>query len=126
MSAGGGVCEGNSRVGHRAATSTARRSSKTKLIADNLQLGQRLEAQLKVKREALAGLERQASDLFERERLAEELGALEEAITMASLLQARMLAAALEDDPRFLDRITQARESLRAGRGVRIEDLPAG
>ena len=28
----------------------------------------------------------------------------------------------LEDDPRFLRRIEQARESLRAGRGVRLED----
>ena len=29
----------------------------------------------------------------------------------------------LEDDPRFLRRIEQARESLRAGRGVRLEDI---
>jgi len=29
----------------------------------------------------------------------------------------------LENDPRFLRRVEQARESLRAGRGVRIEDL---
>jgi hypothetical protein len=29
----------------------------------------------------------------------------------------------LEDDPRFLRRIEQARSSLRAGRGVRLEDL---
>jgi len=29
----------------------------------------------------------------------------------------------LENDPRFLARIAVARESLRAGRGVRIEDL---
>jgi len=29
----------------------------------------------------------------------------------------------LENDPRFLRRIEQARESLRAGRGVRLEDL---
>jgi prevent-host-death family protein len=29
----------------------------------------------------------------------------------------------LENDPRFLDRIQSARESLRAGRGVRLEDL---
>jgi len=29
----------------------------------------------------------------------------------------------LENDPRFLARIEAARESLRAGRGVRIEDL---
>jgi prevent-host-death family protein len=28
----------------------------------------------------------------------------------------------LENDPRFLRRIEQARKSLRAGRGVRIED----
>ena len=30
----------------------------------------------------------------------------------------------LETDPRFLSRIAKARESLRAGRGVRLEDLP--
>ena len=29
----------------------------------------------------------------------------------------------LEHDPRFLQRIEQARNSLRAGRGVRLEDL---
>jgi hypothetical protein len=29
----------------------------------------------------------------------------------------------LENDPRFLHRIEQARRSLRAGRGVRLEDL---
>src|SRR3954467_12107403 len=29
----------------------------------------------------------------------------------------------LEHDPRFLRRIAQARESLQAGRGVRLEDL---
>ena len=29
----------------------------------------------------------------------------------------------LENDPRFLRRIEQARESLRAGRGVKLEDL---
>ncbi len=29
----------------------------------------------------------------------------------------------LENDPRFLQRIEQARRSLRAGRGVRIEDI---
>jgi prevent-host-death family protein len=29
----------------------------------------------------------------------------------------------LENDPRFLRRIDQARESLRAGRGIRLEDL---
>lgn len=29
----------------------------------------------------------------------------------------------LENDPRFLDRIASARESLRAGRGVKLEDL---
>jgi prevent-host-death family protein len=31
----------------------------------------------------------------------------------------------LENDPRFLDRITQARSSLRAGRGMRLEDIPS-
>ena len=30
----------------------------------------------------------------------------------------------LDTDPRFLSRIAKARESLRAGRGVRLEDLP--
>ncbi len=30
----------------------------------------------------------------------------------------------LENDPRFLERIEQARKSLRAGRGIRLEDLP--
>lgn len=30
----------------------------------------------------------------------------------------------LENDPRFLARITNARESLRAGKGMRIEDVP--
>jgi prevent-host-death family protein len=29
----------------------------------------------------------------------------------------------LEHDPRFLKRIDQARESLRAGRGTRLEDI---
>jgi antitoxin (DNA-binding transcriptional repressor) of toxin-antitoxin stability system len=31
----------------------------------------------------------------------------------------------LENDPRFLDRIASARASLRAGRGVRLEDVTA-
>ena len=30
----------------------------------------------------------------------------------------------LEHDPRFLARIADARESLREGQGIRIEDLP--
>ena len=30
----------------------------------------------------------------------------------------------LENDPRFLERIDQARKSLRAGRGTRLEDVP--
>ena len=30
----------------------------------------------------------------------------------------------LENDPRFLARIERARASLRAGRGVKLEDLP--
>ena len=29
----------------------------------------------------------------------------------------------LENDPRFLQRIASARQSLRAGKGIRIEDL---
>jgi len=29
----------------------------------------------------------------------------------------------LENDPRFLKRIAQARDSLRAGKGVRLEDI---
>jgi prevent-host-death family protein len=32
----------------------------------------------------------------------------------------------LENDPRFLKRIEKARESLRAGRGVRLESLKSG
>lgn len=31
---------------------------------------------------------------------------------------------AVENDPRFLKRIEEARASLRAGRGVRLEDIP--
>jgi prevent-host-death family protein len=31
----------------------------------------------------------------------------------------------LENDPRFLRRIEQARESLRAGRGIKLEDVEA-
>ena len=31
----------------------------------------------------------------------------------------------LEHDPRFLDRIEKARRSLRAGRGIRLEDVKA-
>ena len=30
----------------------------------------------------------------------------------------------LENDPRFLKRVAQARKSLKAGRGVRLEDIP--
>jgi prevent-host-death family protein len=30
----------------------------------------------------------------------------------------------LENDPRFLQRIEQARKSLIAGRGIRLEDVP--
>ena len=30
----------------------------------------------------------------------------------------------LENDPRFLERVDQARKSLRAGRGIRLEDVP--
>jgi prevent-host-death family protein len=30
----------------------------------------------------------------------------------------------LENDPRFLERIEQARRSLKAGRGIRLEDMP--
>ena len=30
----------------------------------------------------------------------------------------------LENDPRFLERIERARQSLRAGAGTRLEDLP--
>jgi prevent-host-death family protein len=32
----------------------------------------------------------------------------------------------LENDPRFLKRVEQARESLRAGRGVRLDNLKVG
>jgi prevent-host-death family protein len=30
----------------------------------------------------------------------------------------------LENDPRFLERVEQARRSLKAGRGIRLEDVP--
>jgi prevent-host-death family protein len=30
----------------------------------------------------------------------------------------------LENDPRFLERVEQARKSLRAGRGIPLEDVP--
>ena len=30
----------------------------------------------------------------------------------------------LENDPRFLERVEQARKNLRAGRGTRLEDVP--
>jgi prevent-host-death family protein len=30
----------------------------------------------------------------------------------------------LENDPRFLKRVEQARKSLKAGRGIRLEDMP--
>jgi prevent-host-death family protein len=30
----------------------------------------------------------------------------------------------LENDPRFLEHIASARQSLRSGKGIRIEDLP--
>jgi prevent-host-death family protein len=30
----------------------------------------------------------------------------------------------LENDPRFLERVEQARKSLRAGRGIRLKDVP--
>lgn len=30
----------------------------------------------------------------------------------------------LENDPRFLERIEHARRSLKAGRGIRLEDMP--
>jgi len=35
----------------------------------------------------------------------------------------RRKRTSLEDDPRFLRRIAKARKSLRAGRGVRLEDV---
>ena len=30
----------------------------------------------------------------------------------------------LENDPRFLERVEQARRSLKAGRGIRLENMP--
>jgi len=30
----------------------------------------------------------------------------------------------LENDPRFLERVEQARKSLKAGQGIRLEDMP--
>lgn len=32
----------------------------------------------------------------------------------------------LENDPRFLSRIAQARKSLERGRGIKLEDIPGG
>lgn len=32
----------------------------------------------------------------------------------------------LEHDPRFLQRVARARASLAAGKGIKLEDLPAG
>ena len=32
----------------------------------------------------------------------------------------------LENDPRFLDRVERARKNLKAGRGVRLEDVKTG
>jgi hypothetical protein len=44
--------------------------------------------------------------------------------TLASRRKYRgRLPAGFEDDPRFLRRIEKARKSLRAGRGLRLEDL---
>jgi hypothetical protein len=37
----------------------------------------------------------------------------------------KTLDARLENDPRFLRRVENARKSLRAGRGVRLEDVKA-
>ena len=36
------------------------------------------------------------------------------------------IAYRLECDPRYLERISKARESLRAGKGVRLEDVVVG
>jgi hypothetical protein len=44
-------------------------------------------------------------------------------VLIGSRSQDDWLDYGLENDPRFLRRIEQARKSLRAGRGVRIEDL---
>ena len=30
----------------------------------------------------------------------------------------------LENDPRFLDRVEKARQSLQGGRGIKLEDMP--
>ena len=37
--------------------------------------------------------------------------------------EVRNAGVSLEGDPRFLKRIERARASLRAGRGVRLEDI---
>jgi len=46
----------------------------------------------------------------------EELQAIDEAL-------GQMAPGEVENDPRFLRRIDKARRSLRAGRGVRLEDV---
>jgi hypothetical protein len=43
-----------------------------------------------------------------------------------ALLKAKVSRGRLENDPRFLKRVEQARESLRVGRGVRLENLKVG
>jgi hypothetical protein len=44
-------------------------------------------------------------------------------LKLLSLSKAKNTHLRLENDPRFVQRIEKARNSLRAGRGVRLEDI---
>jgi len=44
-------------------------------------------------------------------------------IRVNEVKEARLFDYRLAHDPRFLNRVEQARNSLRAGRGVKLEDL---
>jgi hypothetical protein len=46
--------------------------------------------------------------------------------TVPSASSVREIDDRLENDPRFLERIERARSSLRAGRGVKLEDAWSG
>ena len=50
-------------------------------------------------------------------------GNVAEKIRTESAKADRQFDERLQNDPRFLRRIAQARESIRAGRGVRLEDV---
>jgi prevent-host-death family protein len=79
-----------------------------------------------VKRVALAELEDDLSR-FLREAEGEEIVITRNGKPIAVLIgiasQDDRFDDRLERDPRFLRRIEQARENLRAGRGIRVEDV---